>query len=562
MSEPRLFRPEKGNKYYIYEKDGGVNPARGNPMRRDRYLTSLPNCFHGDTKFITKDGLKTLRECVGKQVYVLAQDGEWREAEVKHFGQSELMKVTFPNNKVFYATPNHRWIVAKDKKNKDGHHIEMGVRTTAELSASCYNKMPVICRKKTDPVEYSVEGIQHGFIFGDGSYYNNHQYTRASLCGDKRTFMSPFFEDKSRCENANGTIECYPYPKEYKTLPSFEKDDAYLMGFLIGLMAADGCAGNGGDYRLATARLDVAEYLVDLLTRLKIRTNGFRKETRDKVLGGKLYADHTIYFVSIFTQCLSPEMVLNPKHRKLVEQAKGRENKYVVPKAIEKTDLVDDVYCVVEPVTHSFTLDGNILTGNCVAIYGWFNEIGGDGMKYLKAPWYPYSVITAAKREGLEVTEEPTLGGIMVWTGGKSVEGHVAGVGEIISDQKILTVESEYYGRDWATFYRSKGDGNWRDGCYWMGRTYVYKGCIKNPWIEDDMTKAETEKLIRELVPQILDEIKKETAKLPADDWAMEAINMCIAKGIMVGYPDGFHPQSDIRREEVAQVIANLTAKE
>lgn len=210
-----------------------------------------------------------------------------------------------------------------------------------------------------------------------------------------------------------------------------------------------------------------------------------------------------------------------------------------------------------------FRLNKNLTSlPNCCMVYGWFNEIGGEGMKYLKAPWYPYSVITAAKKEGLTVTEEPTLGGIMVWTGGKSGEGHVAGVGEIISDQKILTVESEYYGRDWATFYRSKGDGNWRDGCYWMGRTYVYKGCIKNPWIEEDMTRAETEKLIRELVPQIIAEMKKETEQKPADDWAKNAINMCIAKGIMVGYPDGFHPQSDIRREEVAQVIANLTAKE
>lgn len=197
---------------------------------------------------------------------------------------------------------------------------------------------------------------------------------------------------------------------------------------------------------------------------------------------------------------------------------------------------------------------------NCVAIYGWFNEIGEQGMKYLKAPWYPYTVIEAAKREGLEVTKEPTLGGIMVWTGGKTGEGHVAGVGEVISDSKILTVESEYYGRDWATFFRTKGDGNWRDGCYWMGKNYVYKGCIRNPWIEEDMTKAETEALIRELVPQILKEIEQDTAKLPADKWAKNAINMAIAKGIMVGYTDGFHPKSKIEREEVAQVAANMEA--
>ena len=203
---------------------------------------------------------------------------------------------------------------------------------------------------------------------------------------------------------------------------------------------------------------------------------------------------------------------------------------------------------------------------NCIAIYGWFNEIGGQGMKYLSTPWYPYTVIAAARKEGLEVTEEPTEGGIMVWKGGRTGEGHVAGVVEVISPLKILTAESEYYGKDWKNFNRFNEDGNWRGGCSWMDRSYIYQGCIKNPFMERDMTKAETEALIKEMTPsivkEVLAEIKKETAQLPADDWAKEAINMCIARGIMVGYPDGFHPQSDIRREEVAQVIANLTAKE
>lgn len=201
---------------------------------------------------------------------------------------------------------------------------------------------------------------------------------------------------------------------------------------------------------------------------------------------------------------------------------------------------------------------------NCVAIYGWLNEQGGKGAQYLIAPWYPYSVINAAKREGLEITKEPTLGGIMVWTGGKTGDGHVAGVAKIISKDEILSAESEYYGVDWTNYKRKRGDGNWRDGCYWMGKSYTYQGCIKSPFIkeEEDMTKAETEKLIWELVPKVIEQMKETTAKLPADDWAKEAINMAIARDIMGGYPDGFHPQSYIRREEVAQVVANLTAKE
>lgn len=123
-------------------------------------------------------------------------------------------------------------------------------------------------------------------------------------------------------------------------------------------------------------------------------------------------------------------------------------------------------------------------------------------------------------------------------------------------------MDSEYYGQDWKVFNRQKDDGNWRRGCPWMDKSYVYQGCIKNPFMENDMTKKETEELIRELVPQIIKELEAEKAKLPEDDWAKPAINMAIARDIMVGYPDGFHAQSYIRREEVAQVVANLTAKE
>ena len=197
---------------------------------------------------------------------------------------------------------------------------------------------------------------------------------------------------------------------------------------------------------------------------------------------------------------------------------------------------------------------------NCVCCYGWFNEIGQQGQVYLKAPWYPYTVIAAAKREGLEVTEEPTLGGIMVWTGGRTKEGHVEGVARLNDDGSITTVCSEYYGAEWVNFRRYKGDGNWRNGCYWMDDSYVYQGCIKNPFVENDMTKAETEKLIWELVPKIIEQMKETTAKLPPDDWAKDAINMNIADGTMVGYSDGFHAQSDIRREEVSQVAANIKA--
>lgn len=92
---------------------------------------------------------------------------------------------------------------------------------------------------------------------------------------------------------------------------------------------------------------------------------------------------------------------------------------------------------------------------------------------------------------------------------------------------------------------------------------YLYS---KQGWIAEQVNKRleseEDEMFSYEQFKAYMKRYKTEQAALPADDWAKEAINMVIAKDIMVGYPDGFHAQSEIRREEVAQIVANLTRKE
>ena len=198
---------------------------------------------------------------------------------------------------------------------------------------------------------------------------------------------------------------------------------------------------------------------------------------------------------------------------------------------------------------------------NCVAIYGWFNEIGGEGQKYLAKAWYPYAVIAAAKREGLTVTQEPKIGGIMVWTGGKNGDGHVEGCGDVFDDETILGVGSEYYGQDWVAFQRKKGDGNWRTGCPWMDSSYTYQGCINNPYMkEEDMTKAETEQLVREMFPDLIATYLANLAKKPASNKETQRrIDSVIKAGLMGGDPSGsFRPQSPMKREELAIVLYNM----
>lgn len=203
--------------------------------------------------------------------------------------------------------------------------------------------------------------------------------------------------------------------------------------------------------------------------------------------------------------------------------------------------------------------DLNVLP-NCVGyVTGRFNEIGEYGScKYL-GNTNAANYIDLARKQGLTVTQRPTVGGCMVWRGGNTGEGHVAIV-ELDLGSRVVTSESEYYGKAF-TIYQRFGD-NWRSGCYWMGSSYTYLGCIKNPAVkpeEKDMTKAETEQLVRDMFPQLMAEYLQELAQEPANPDAEKAIEYCQRTGIMVGDPDGnFRPKSPVKREEMAWILNGL----
>ena len=196
---------------------------------------------------------------------------------------------------------------------------------------------------------------------------------------------------------------------------------------------------------------------------------------------------------------------------------------------------------------------------NCVGYAtGRFNEIGEwTDCKYL-GNTNAANFITLARKQGLMITQRPTIGGCMVWHGGNTGEGHVAIV-EMDLGNRFVTSESEYYGKAFTIYQRFGTD--WRSGCYWMGSSYTYLGCIKNPAVKEDpdLTKAETEQLIRDMFPDLMAAYLADLAKQPADAWAVPAIEYCKQTGMMVGDPDGnFRPQSPIKREEMASILKGL----
>ena len=213
--------------------------------------------------------------------------------------------------------------------------------------------------------------------------------------------------------------------------------------------------------------------------------------------------------------------------------------------------------CILGNNDHGQRVKGLNVLPNCVGwAVGRFNSIyheilGGAGCDYLGST-NAANFISLARKQGLKISKAPTLGGVMVWTGGVSNLGHVAVVEATIGEDTVITSESEYYGLAFVNYTRRRDDGNWRKGCYWQNKTYKYAGCIVNPATEE---KPVTYEQFVEYMNRWLAEL----AAKPADKWAEPAIAYCKANGLMVGDADGnFRPQSAVKREELAAVLKNI----
>lgn len=131
---------------------------------------------------------------------------------------------------------------------------------------------------------------------------------------------------------------------------------------------------------------------------------------------------------------------------------------------------------------------------NCVGYaIGRFNEIANSQPgKWMLQPRNAELWVQIAKSEGLEISQEPSLGSVMVWQKGATLNsgdgaGHVAIVEKIISNVEVITSESGYNAKNpWWTQTRSKGSTN-RWG---QNANYKFLGFIKNPAVPAEADPA------------------------------------------------------------------------
>ena len=149
-----------------------------------------------------------------------------------------------------------------------------------------------------------------------------------------------------------------------------------------------------------------------------------------------------------------------------------------------------------------YPTDNCDVLANCVGYAcGRFNEIIGS-MKYPSLNCNAENFIERAQNTyGLEISSVPTLGGIMVFQKGATLNnndgaGHVFIVERIDDGNQIYTSESSYGGAKFYNVLRNNNNGRWG-----LGSGYIFRGCIVNPTIGKITTP---EKSIDELAREVI----------------------------------------------------------
>jgi DNA primase len=165
-------------------------------------------------------------------------------------------------------------------------------------------------------------------------------------------------------------------PRFFKEHPPIDESVSYLYGWLAGYFAADGCVAADGTVMLNSANRDDLEFVRTVCTRLGIATYGITCQMRRGFEGRE---ESPLYRVHLVNEDLRENFFLLEQHRqRFVDADKKYARRGWVVRSVERTDRVEEVFCAEVEDGHAFTLEDNILTGNCFGC-----QAGGDVINFV-----------------------------------------------------------------------------------------------------------------------------------------------------------------------------------
>lgn len=304
----------------------------------DYFAQHMHNCFSSKTRFITSKGVKSFGECTdGEELMVLTKDGEWKLATVRNYGKRAMQTVTLSagrTKKTVKCTPDHRWV------------LEDGTVTTGLSVGDKLYALRDICNYDI----INPDAFCFGFVLGDGTDIMStvSKGVKVRLCGEKVKYYDMFaragyrlskqrFDNGDMCLTRVGNI-C---KADFIALHGWEyMSFSDKVSLFLGYYAADG-AKNAN--KLTTANEHIAQMIRDLSA-----LAGYHITSESKVVHDTNFKQNATLYQFYFM-----------KHQNF--------NHLWKVESIARDNHGDayDAWCVEEPETHTFTLDGGIVTGNC-----------------------------------------------------------------------------------------------------------------------------------------------------------------------------------------------------
>lgn len=343
----------------------------------DSYAVGMHNCFQRDTKFLTTEGIKKFSDFRdGDKVEVLTKDGDWKEATVHCYGRQPMYRVTLRRGnliKSFNCTRNHRWVL-HDGSVTD--NLQVGDRLFPLDVGSALNYVekreahgfPVMTKREADMFCF-------GFVIGDGCDHGNN--IQARICGDKVKYLKPFEiaqYRKSYIKDSSDII-CFKQAEFHKQefldhemwrLLSFDDKVEIFAGY----MAADGSKTTSTKL-VWTSDVRVLNMIKDLSALCGYHIHHIRE-----IKNSTNYAADRILYEVTFTTSYSANST------------------WLVTDIVKQPNTDYEAWCVEEPNTHTFTLDGGIVTGNCLSIP--FDDLLANGFNTRQTDVRPAQSINTA----------------------------------------------------------------------------------------------------------------------------------------------------------------------
>lgn len=302
---------------------------------------TIHNCFSVDTAFVTDEGVKTFNDFYdGSPVVVRDKNGQWRNAVVHNFGKQILYTVTLQSERSqqkIRCTRNHRWVLQDGTVTED-----------LQVGDSLF-LLPDVASSYTPTTVEDIKAFCYGFVIGDGSNIPNNRGVRVRLCGHKKNDYLNYFEQVGyQVAAISGSEDVVVTNKDAFDKQVFLDSRAWQMmstkqkiALFNGYYAADGCVGKNKIHTCDERNLELILALAPIAGYYIANVRHDIHDTTFKT-GASLY---TVTF----------RKKNNPNNAWKVKEIKKSCN----------NNHTSNVWCVVEPVTHTFTLASGIVTGNC-----------------------------------------------------------------------------------------------------------------------------------------------------------------------------------------------------